>query len=191
LSTWEFLEALDEEFRSESRFPPNRRLTLLQSSNTGTYRIPESHSFYGYGTSAHAPFSLEDSWSMYFNGLQDLWWIRARRLSAPLTACLRARLHNRVAAVKSREGCCKQSMCQAAGRNRIPRPRGRRQIVSDAEARVRLGTAGSERKLGSQLDVARGQSVTTDRAEGGRVESRIRSCKMRRVKQVEHVCLEL
>ena len=50
---------------------------------------------------------------------------------------------------------------------------------------------GSEGELGSQLNVARGQSVTADRAEGRRVQSRIWSGEMRRVEKIEHVRLEL
>src|SRR5579864_2064324 len=82
-------------------------------------------------------------------------------------------------------------MCQGAGKSRILLPADVGKSGPMPTARVRLGTAGSEREFGSQLDVARGQSITADRAEGGRVESRIRSSKMRRVKQVEHICLEL
>ena len=54
----------------------------------------------------------------------------------------------------------------------------------------RLGFS-SERELGTQLDVARGQPVTADRAEGSSVQSRIRSGEMRRVEKIEHVRLEL
>lgn len=65
--------------------------------------------------------------------------------------------------------------------------RGRRQIRrSGADALFRVGFS-SERELGAQLDVARRQPVAADRAEGGRVQSRIRSGEMRRVEKIERV----